>query len=141
MISPEVIAYGSLAVSVLAFLKVFFFLTVQLASLQVKVDTMWEFTLRRGAAEAVIHGAATLNSPFCMTAKGYAIIQRMEMELHEFYKTLDLKINDAELILKIEQKFGDKITRDVCIPNQIFFGACLILAAQVAKGNGGVINI
>lgn len=141
MIPSEIIASGALAVSILAFLKVFFFLSVRLASLQVKVDTMWEFTLRRGATEAIKHGAATLNSPLCMTAKGYEIIQRMEMELHEFYKTLDPKINDAELALKIEQKFGEKITTDVCIPNQIFLGACLVLAVQVAKGNGGIINI
>lgn len=106
---------------------------VTLAKIEVKVDTMWDFTLRRGWGELVEKGQARMNSPLVLNADARAWMATMSTELRAFYARLGRRMSDRELAIEIERKYGDEILKKVCIPNGISAGACLIIALEVAR--------
>lgn len=105
----------------------------KLTQLEVKVETMWLFHLRRGMAEAVDKGMASLNSPLVVNGKAREVFGVLGKELEDFYKQLGRELVDAELALELERKFGDRILKEVCIPNDMKYGACLLIAVSLAK--------
>ena len=128
-----VAALASLCVSLLTLAKLIFGVTSTIAAIQVKVDTMWAFTLRRGTGEAVMQGFATINSPVVFTVKAKEIIAPMIQTLEMLYNEMK-PIADDDLAIEIEQAFGDKLLQDICIPNKMSMGACLVIAVAAAKG-------
>ena len=109
---------------------------VKFTRLNDKVDIMWSFLVRRAQSEAVLCGIATPTDEgtFMINEKGQHLIPPMlANDLRSFYRTLDPDISDAELKLKIEGKFGDRVLREVCVPSKVFLGACLVAAVGVAK--------
>lgn len=105
----------------------------KLTELEVKVETMWLFHLRRGMAEAVDKGVGTLNSPLVLNEKARQMFGPFGGELEVFYSGLDRTLSDSELALEIERKFGDRILKEVCLPNDMKYGACLLIAVSLAK--------
>ena len=110
----------------------------RLASLEVKVDTMWQFQLRRGMAEGVQAGLGTLSSPFKVNDAAKAAFSLMADELQAFYQELfqqnggPMPVED--LTLHIERAFGMRILKDVCLPYNLRDSSCLLIAAAVARG-------
>ncbi len=102
------------------------------ARLELKVETMWDFLMRRGKAEAVRSGMATLNSPIIFTQEAMGWMPELEDELHAINVRLG-GASDAQLALEIEKTLGDRILKEICIPRGIMMGACIQLAVAIAK--------
>ena len=132
-----VIATVSLIASAIAIFKVFFGLANRLTEIEVKVNTMWMFTLRRGQSEAVIDKLMKMNSPLVVTEKAYDIIKPLIPDLRKVYNELKKKksdIEDTDLAMAIEIELGDRILNEICIPHHLYLGACLVIAVEAAKG-------
>ena len=56
--------------------------------------------------------------------------------LRDFYRKIGRPaMTNAELAFQIERHFGSEIVDKVCIPHGLSYGACLIIAIAVAKGD------
>jgi hypothetical protein len=103
------------------------------ARMEVKIDTLWDFQMRRGAGELVAKGHATVNSPIVLSEEAKKWMHELAEELKKFYSKLGRHLSDRDLAFEIERRYGDDILKKVCIPNGISEGACLIIAMEVAK--------
>jgi hypothetical protein len=111
------------------------------AKIEVKVDTMWDFQMRRGSVEAIAKGIVKANSPLQLVPEVYSQwFKSMESDLWALYSQSS-QLSYANLLLKIERVFGDRLVREVCIPRGIQEGACLIAAAAVACKNPEIPDI
>lgn len=111
----------------------FFQFSRKIGELEIKVNTMWEFQLRRALSEVVEKRMGTINSPLKLEEDVTKSLAPLKPELEKFWKTEGQKLSDAEALLKIENKFGDQLLRLICIPQGLTHGACLIVALAVAK--------
>ena len=105
----------------------------RLARAEVKVDTLWEFQLRRGQVEAVEKGIARMNSPLEFSAESKSWFAFLSRRLWDLYRGDGRGLSDADLAAEIERRFGEEITREVCLPRNLSAGVCLNLALEVAK--------
>lgn len=101
--------------------------------LEIKVNTLWEFLMRRSLATGIEHGSLTMNSPIKSTATAEHALQSMANDLGDFYKYTGFKLNERDLFIEIERRFGDRILREVAIPHKIHQGAAVFAAIDVAK--------
>lgn len=106
----------------------------EIAEIKIKVETMWNFLLKRGAAEGVNNGMLTFNSPLRLTPESAAVMEHMAAELRAFRDQKFPAADEKLLALEIEKQFGDRLVKEVCIPNNISYGVCLLVATAVAKG-------
>jgi len=107
--------------------------SAKFSAMSVKVDTMWDFIMRRAMSEAVNKGIATLNSPLVINSEAKALMAPLRARLQEFYLKEGQQMSDADMQLEIERRFGADIVREVCIPHNLHAGACLLIAVSVAK--------
>jgi hypothetical protein len=104
------------------------------AKLEVKVDTMWKFQLRRARLEAKYTGAIKENSPMIVTEKARAAYAGLLPDLKHFYKTAGRQAaSDEDLALALERAFGERLVREVCPALGFSEGACLVVAVQLLK--------
>jgi len=115
--------------------------TDRLSKVEVHTTTLWEFVLRRGMAEAIQKGAATMNSPIRLTAEAIEWMAGLSIELREAYEDRWKDLDDVALSVAIEKEFGERITVEVCLPHNITNSACLLIARAVAKGETFVSGI
>jgi len=106
---------------------------MRVGALEMKVDTMWAFQMRRAVSEVVSTGLGQLKSPVVFTDEARAALEPIREGLVGFWRTLPKGISDGEALLAIEMRFGDALLRLVCIPCGLSHGACLILALDIAK--------
>lgn len=132
MTATDVAAWASVAMSLFSLASVFYFVGVKLATLQVKVDTMWEFTLRRGKSEAIRDGLAVMNSPIKPKPEALGLMEPIADDLRAISAKAGA-VSDADLAALIEHHLGDKMLHKVCIPNKMALGACLFLAIEYLK--------
>lgn len=137
--------YGSatITISIAALLSVFgavgyfaqrlFSVGRQMGQIEIKVDTMWAFQMRRTMSDAVASGLGSVNSPFKFNEDMRHALAPMKAELIEFWKTLPNGIEDSAALLKIEAQFGEQILRLVGLPFGLTHDACLLLALTIAK--------
>ena len=69
-----IMAASALIISIMTIATVLYNSATRMAKLEVKVDTMWAFQMRRGAAEAVTNSIATINSPLNFHADALAAL-------------------------------------------------------------------
>ena len=120
--------------SVIALLGVIFLTAFKIPAMEVKIDTVWKFLMKRALSEALVQGVATRNSPVRVTDEAKRWMRDLLPAIREFYATLGRQnITDEELALEIEGRFGDLILHEVCIPHGLFMGACLLIAIQAVK--------
>lgn len=100
---------------------------------RVKIDTMWELTLRRGEIEGVKKGVFTVNSPVYLSPFARRQFEGLAEDLREFYQKLPAGMLDKDVAPLIESKFGDRLVKEICIPLSIYNAACLVAAIAVAK--------
>lgn len=129
----DVAAIVALICGLISIGSVIYFAGFKLAGLEVKVNTVWDFLMRRAMSEAIHSGVGGLNSPFELKPAAKEWMQVMASDLRAFYAKLGRKLTDAELALEIERHFGQRILEQVCIPHGIYQGACLLIAVELAK--------
>jgi hypothetical protein len=107
---------------------------VKITAMEVKINTVWGFLMKRALSEALVQGVATHNSPVQVTDEAKRWMRDLISPIRDFYATLGRRnITDAELALEIERRFGDRILNEVCIPHGLFMGACLLITVQAVK--------
>jgi hypothetical protein len=103
----------------------------QQAILKLKVETLWAFLFRRGVIEGFQKGWLKENSPMDLTDEANKAMAVIEPDLKIWYKQAGQLLGDMELLQQIEFKFGKRIMLEVCKPNLISNGVCLVAAALV----------
>lgn len=129
---------AALFASIISILSAFYFVGLKLGKLETKVETLWSFMMRRAQAETVFKGYADKMSPLTVKPEALKLMEPLAPKLRAFYNKLKAAKTiptDRELFLMIEERFGEEILDQVCIPNGLMFGACMPIAIAVAKGN------
>ena len=57
----------------------------------------------------------------------------MAPEIRKFYAKLGRRLSENDLALEIERRWGDRIVKEICIPNNMSRGECLVLALHAAR--------
>ena len=123
----------ALALSVLSIIGTIYGVGYKMGRVELKVDTMWDFMMRRATSEAVMSGVATIKSPAVVNEEAKRWMAPLIGPIREFYAKLGRRMTDNELAMEIERRFGDRILQEVCIPHKLHMGACLLIAMQAAK--------
>lgn len=106
------------------------------ARMEVKVDTMWAFQMRRAEADAIQNGFATRNSPLAISPQVARLFDQFADQLRHLYQRQGRHLSDFDLMLEIERSLGEDLLREVAMPNKMTNGSCIVLAAQLAKTLG-----
>ncbi len=110
----------------------------KISRLELKVDTIWDFFMTKAKTDALSSGIATQNSPIKIKEEARkwvaaSIDPELDASLRELYKN-HKKISDNDLALKIQQTFGERIAKEMCIPNDdLNYETCLLIAIELAK--------
>ncbi len=123
----------SLILSIISFFSMLYVVAWKIGRIELKIDIMWDYTMRRGQAEVVNHGYGTKNSPITIYEDAKEYVAGFATELKELYKKLGPKVNDRDLFIAIEQTFGERLLNEVCIKHKMERGACIWIALAVAK--------
>jgi hypothetical protein len=136
VLSPSEIL--SLIISAISLLGVIYLGQIKLAQMKVKVDALWQFQLRRGEVEAVLRGYATKNSPINIDDEraSKAFPSDLAEAIQGYFSRLGRNLTRVEMAAEIERNFGDRIVDEVCIPQGVSEGVCLVLAMHFALGAG-----
>lgn len=118
----------------MSLITVLWLAAVKITKMEVKVDTLWGMLLKRGVVEGVQKGLMTVNSPVRLVNNSGLMLESMADELREFYATKCKGKNESDAALAIEGQFGSRLALEVCIPNKISLGVCILIALAVAKG-------
>lgn len=124
-----VTAIGSLG----TFIYVICDLRVRVNKLWKDNETMIDFHVRRSWSEAFQKNIATINSPTEISAEAKAWMNPIVDDVKLFYARLGRHLNERDLWLEIERKFGDRMLKEVCIPHGLSQGACIIIAMEAVK--------
>lgn len=57
----------------------------------------------------------------------------LRAEIRGLARALNVAATDEELRLEIERRWGDRILREVCLPNGYSQGECLVIASAIAR--------
>src|SRR5215469_17081404 len=99
----------------------------ELEKLQMQVETMWAFQLRRGLNEVEKKGLGKMNSPMRLTEQACKLMEPMLPDLKKFYEEINgNRLGTVDLAVAIEHKFGDRISQEICNKAHISDGACLV---------------
>jgi len=109
-------------------------LKIIVAELKVKTDTMWDMLLKRAVVEAVTRGLAEVHSPIRLINDSGDMLVHMADEIRAFYAAECQGMSESRAALALERQFGTRLAKEVCIPNNISFGICLIIALAIARG-------
>lgn len=107
--------------------------TVKLSRLELKVDTIWDFLIRRASAEVVQKGLGGFNSPLIINDEARDWFNGLAEDLKKFYANQGRHLSKRELYFEIERRFGDRLLKEICIPRGLNLGACLIIAQEIAQ--------
>jgi hypothetical protein len=105
-----------------------------------RVNTMWQSFLTRSVAEGVKHGMLEVHSPVRLVNDSGKKLESMAPELRELYRQ-NKKATEQDLSLLIQRQYGARLLQDICLPNDIPYGVCLIVAVSVAKGEQSLTQI
>lgn len=128
----QIAPIASIIMSVVSVISVIYLGAYKMGRLEVKVDTMWDFQMRRAFSEAVNTGVGTMNSPLQFVPEAMEKLECMKPALQDFWAQNKL-LPMNEFVVKLENNFGTRIMEEVCIPLGLSHGACLLMAAAAAK--------
>lgn len=124
-----------------ALLGILWIAAVKMTRLEVKVDTMWSMLLKRAVVEGVHRGVLEADSPVRLINNSGAMLEHMVVDLRSFYNQNCKNLSEPDAILQIEKAFGTRLAKEVCIPNNISFGICILIALAVAKNQDTLTEI
>lgn len=104
-----------------------------MSATETKLNVVWGFLMNRAIGEAVQKNIATFNSPVVISDEAKKWMAGIAEELKVFYARLGRRMSEWELAMEIERLYGERILKEVCIPNSLSQGACLLIAIEVAK--------
>lgn len=108
----------------------------QLGQLELKVNTAWDFLMRRGQVELVEKGWGTKHSPIRLTAIAFEAVLPLINDIVKFYTQLKKskpKITERDMFIAIEKEFGEQLIERICIPMNVQLGACVIAVMESCK--------
>lgn len=108
-----------------------FRMAAKIGVIELKVETLWAFLFRRGVIEGLQKGWIQENSPMELTDKALEAMAPMTLEIRTWYKQAGVQLSDLDLLLHIEHVFGNKMSNEICKPNLISNGVCLVAAALI----------
>src|SRR5438093_7985715 len=112
MNTTELIGVISMAIGIIVWLCK---LTWTMAQFSTKIETMWAFQMRRAFSEVVAKGIGTINSPLRFAPDVRDKLSDIKTELIVFWQTKPKGLTDAEILLKLEEKFGQILLEKVCV--------------------------
>jgi hypothetical protein len=112
----------------------------RMTRLEVHVETLWDFHIRRSMVEATNKGLGTLNSPFILTDEAREMGSVLKDDLLKWYNALPDRdtLNERDLFIKIEGAFGERLIKEMCIPYGVLEGTCILISIALIKGESGV---
>lgn len=108
-------------------------LAVRILRLEVKVDTLWDYALRRAISEAMQPHVVDHIQRMSIERSARSWIEPLRADLQDFYRTKGYKLGERELAMQVERLFGARLLDEIGIPHGLSVGACLRLALDVAK--------
>jgi hypothetical protein len=101
----------------------------------VKVDTLWSFVIDRGKLEAKDRGFMQSNSPLTLTEAGKRAIAPILPTVTDFCKEHPemSTMNEDELASLLVKQFEPQLVKEVCEPNHIYLGACIVLLMEALR--------
>ncbi len=90
-----------------------------IATLKVKVDTMWSFQMRRAFAEVVNKELGDMKSPLKIFPQAMSVLSSFNGDLKLLYSRLKPGTSDIDAMIAIERTFGTRLTLEVCVPQKL----------------------
>jgi hypothetical protein len=95
--------------------------------MELKVNTMWEFQIRRGMVEARSMNILEKNSPIKVTDMAKPYLRQFKDELMAFMSEVPFgRMDDVDQFIALERQFGEVVIETICIPLKISQGACIL---------------
>ena len=104
-----------------------------------KLNMIWGIFLFKGEAELLRAGMATKNSPYKSSSEALSILEPFHQEIKDFAATLSSNISHNNLAMEIGFKFGERLIQEVCVPKNLNFDMCLLIAADFINPNREVV--
>lgn len=103
------------------------------SSLESKLDTIWDYLIKRAETEFIVKGLGTINSPYLITDEVRSWYAPISKDLKNFYNKIGVTLTDQELFVMVYKEFGQWIAVNVCVPHGLENGSCILAAIAVAK--------
>jgi hypothetical protein len=101
--------------------------------LEHKIEVLWDFHMRRAKTEFVAKDLGAINSPVILNPETRAWYDGMAADLKMFYGKVGARLTERELFIEIEQRFGDRLQKEICIPHGLTAGACILAAMAICR--------
>ena len=105
------------------------------SGLVVKVETTWDFIMDRARIEARQGGYVKRESPLVLTERGKQAIAPIVPEVAQFCRQHPEfnGMSISQLEIELARVFRHKLAEEVCEPNHIYMGACMVLLIEALK--------
>lgn len=134
MVAPEVNFVISTTTAV-AVVGAIWRLASKIATTDVKVNTLWDYHIRRSVVAGLNNETLRVNSPIQATTKGEEWFKDVSEDLLKWYKTCSncKSMSDRDLFVAIEKEFGKRITSEIAIPNNVHPGEAIAIAVALCR--------
>jgi hypothetical protein len=109
----------------------------RVVKMEIRVNLLWDFLMRRAISEAIDKGFATINSPIKIQPHGVNIFSEEWRNKLKGAFLNHKKMTDKELFAAIDAKFGTELLKEICITQKpvLSNGECIIIAMAIIRGN------
>jgi hypothetical protein len=128
--TSDTIAFIGLTLTVGAALWNF---STRLARIELKANTAWEFLVRRAFGEAVNDEIVKTKSEFHLADDARGLYGPIALDLEKFWKDEGHGLAPVPLFIAVEQRWGEWLLHNICIPRKLSQGACVIGAIEFMK--------
>ena len=129
----EVLNYLSLVLGVVSLVGVLWGVGYRQGKLEVKVDTMWDFQLKRGFSEGLQEAMLQTHSPLKTTSKARDMMMPVLDRVRQFYSEKGHRLSDPRLFEAIHAHFGDEILEKIALPRQLLYGSCIATLIKICR--------
>lgn len=98
-----------------------------------RIDSTWDYLMRRAMAEGLIKGLATMNSPMIITDEVRGWYAPFATELREWYRRSGRYRTEREMFEDVNTMFGSKFLDKICIEHNLQAGFCIAAAIEIAR--------
>src|SRR6266404_2873497 len=91
-------------VSAISIVGTIFYVINRFAKLELKVDTLWDYLMRRAMSETVTKGLGSIHSPVKFTDETRSWYAGMVEDLKKYYRLIGYRHTDRELFMEIEAR-------------------------------------